>query len=174
MSKKVTTTSQLVEALDSEILRGNITGAFEQFAAEDCVTWSTPEHKTTSKAQKKEILDWFFQNIARVNRIERQGVRVEGDVTLSQFVFDFTNRQGENLVYQEVIRRVWRNGQVVEEQYLLNKTLDEIKEVLEKKAVKKTSEKPVEAEPAPAPAAPKSKTSSKKATAKKTSKERIN
>lgn len=168
------TIAQLVEALDAEILKGNIAGAFEQFAAEDCVTWSAPEHKTTSKAQKMEILGWFFQNIARVNRIERPAVQVDGNVTLSQFEFDFTNRQGENLVYHEVIRRVWKDGKVIEEQYLLNQTLETPKKTAAKKATKKEAalETPTPAaEPTPAPAeAAKSKTTTRKTTTKKTAK----
>ncbi len=169
------TVQQLVEAIDAEVLKGNITGAFEQFAADDCITWSDPDHKTTSKAQKAEILGWFFQNIARINRIERVAVRVEGDTTFSQFVFDFTNRQGENLVYQEVIRRVWKNGRLVEEQYLLNEALDvEKKKPVTKKAEKKeaTAEETVPtAEPTPAPAAAaKGKATRKTTTTKKSGK----
>ncbi len=168
------TVKQLVEALDAEVLKGNIAQAFERFAAEDCVTWSNPTQKTTSKAQKLEILGWFFQNIASINRIERPAVQVDGDVTLSQFVFDFTNRQGENLVYEEVIRRVWKDGQVVEEQYLLNQTLETEKKPAAKKATKKEeSQEEVitpSVEPAPAPAAAKTKTTTKTTTKKKSSK----
>ncbi|MCS7035611.1 MAG: hypothetical protein RMJ33_11555 [Saprospiraceae bacterium] len=168
------TIAQLVEALDAEILKGNIAGAFEQFAAEDCVTWSNPEHKTTSKAQKMEILGWFFQNIARVNRVERPAVQVDGDVTQSQFVFDFTNRQGENLVYHEVIRRVWKDGKVIEEQYLLNQTLETPKQAAAKKSTKKeVAQEPTPvAEPTPAPAeAAKGKATTRKTTTtKKTTK----
>ncbi len=169
------TIAQLVEALDAEVLKGNIAGAFAQFAAEDCITWSDLAHKTTSKAQKAEILGWFFQNIARVNRIERLGVQVEGDVTLSQFVFDFTNHQGENLVYNEVIRRVWKDGKVIEEQYLLNQTLETPKKAAAKKSIKKEAVQEatptVTAEPTPAPAeASKGKTSARKTTSKKTGK----
>jgi len=168
------TIKQLVEAMDAEIMKGNIVGAFEQFAGEECVTWCNPEHKTTSKAQKLEILNWFFQNIAYINCIERSAVEVEGNVTLSQFVFDFTNRQGENLVYREVIRRVWQDGKMVEEQYLLNEVLETPKKPAAKKASKKDETKEVAAsavEPTPAPAeAAKSKATTKKTTTKKNSK----
>ena len=45
--------------------------ALDAFAADNCVTLSNPQDKTQTKAQKLEILRWFFQNIASVNRIER-------------------------------------------------------------------------------------------------------
>ncbi len=165
------TVKQLVEALDAEVVKGNIVDAFDRFAAEDCITRSDAHNKTTSKAHKLEILGWFFQNIARINRIERPAVQVEGDVTLSQFVFDFTNRQGERLVYQEVIRRVWKDGKVAEEQYLLNEALPSAKKTVAKKSATPPQPQEVPApavEPAPAAAEiTKGKTTSKKSATKK-------
>ncbi|MFN0013626.1 MAG: hypothetical protein ACKVU2_03680 [Saprospiraceae bacterium] len=114
---------QLVDALDAQVMKGDILGAFDSYAAENCVTLSNDENITRSKAQKLEILNWFFQNIASVNRIERPALRVVGNVTESQFVFDFVNRQGDNLVYSEVIRRTWKDGKMVEEQYLIGQTI---------------------------------------------------
>jgi len=114
----------LVEALDAQILSGDIIGAFDKFAADNCVTQSGADNMTQTKAQKLEILNWFFQNIAGANRIERTACKVGDSVTESQFVFDFVNKQGQPLVYSEVIRRVWKDGKMVEEQYLIGQTLD--------------------------------------------------
>ena len=144
---------QLVEALDARILKGDIVGAFNEFAADNCVTLSTPENITRSKDQKLEILNWFFQNIATVNRIERPALQVTGDVTDSQFVFDFVNRQGENLVYSEVIRRTWKNGKMVEEQYLVGQTIGAPKTSAAKKPSKKEVAQDIQ--PAAAKAEPK-------------------
>lgn len=154
---------QLVEALDAQILSGDIVGAFDKFAADDCVTLSSARDMTNTKAQKLEILKWFFQNIATVNRIERLGVQVGDDVTESQFVFDFVNRQGQPLVYSEVIRRVWKNGKMVEEQYLLGHTLDATPKTAAKKPSKKEAVKDVQ------PAAAKAVAVAKPAAAPKTS-----
>ena len=71
-----------------------------------------------------------------------QGSRVTSpNESHSQFSFDFTNRQGEQLHYNEVIRRVWSNDQLVEEQYLLNQNLPEEKTTAKpkKKATRKTA-----------------------------------
>lgn len=129
---------QLVDALDAQILSGDIVGAFDKFAADNCVTLSNAQDVTPSKAHKLEILNWFFQNIADVKNIERKATAVVGDaVTESQFVFEFVNRQGQPLVYNEVIRRTWQDGKMVEEQYLVGKTID----VPVKTAAKKPSKK---------------------------------
>lgn len=144
---------QLVEALDAQILKGDIVGAFDAFAADNCVTLSNPHDKTQTKAEKLEILRWFFQNIATVNRIERLATQVGDTTTDSQFVFDFTNRQGESLVFNEVIRRTWKNGKVVEEQYLVGQTIGAPKASAAKKPSKKDAAalevQPAAAKPAP-------------------------
>lgn len=116
--------TSLVEALDKQILEGDIIGAFANFAADDCVTYSHPNHKTTNKTQKLETLAWFFAGIEKTVKIERQGVQVNGDESRSQFTFEFTGKSGEPIAYSEVIRRAWKDGKLIEEQYLIGQTLE--------------------------------------------------
>lgn len=117
--------NQLVEAVDAQVVKGDIISAFEQFAADQCATLSIPQDKTHNKSQKLEALRWFFSNISHINRIERPAFAVVSDqVTDSQFVFDFTNRQGQPLVFSEVIRRTWADGKIVEELYLIGQSLE--------------------------------------------------
>jgi predicted flap endonuclease-1-like 5' DNA nuclease len=151
------TVKQLVEAIDARILAGDILGAFDQFAAEDCVTLSGEHDITRTKAQKMEALRWFFNNIASVNRIERVGFATSGnDSSDSQFVFEFTNQFGQNLVYSEVIRRTWAGEQLVREEYLLGAELP-------KAAAKTTKKVAAEKTEAPAPAPAKATKAPKKA-----------
>ena len=125
----------LVEALDAQVVSGDLIGAFNNFAADNCVTRSNDGHTTQTKAEKLEMLNWFYQNIATTNRIECLGRKVGDNVSESQYVFEFTTKQGQPLVYNEVIRRTWKNGKMVEEQYLIGQTLD----VPAKSAAKKPS-----------------------------------
>jgi len=176
------TLNQLVDALDAQVVKGDIVAAFDQFAADNCVTLSIPEDKTTSKAQKLEALRWFFNNVASVNRIERLASKVGKNTTDSQFVFDFTDKSGNQLVYNEVIRRTWKGDKMVEEQYFMGATLQNEKPaaaakkpvatkkaepVADKKPATKKSAEPVAAQK---PAAKKSAepAAEKKTTAKKT------
>ena len=133
--------NQLVEAVDALVVKGDIINAFDQFAADHCATLSNPQDKTQTKAQKLEALRWFFSNVESVNRIERPAYAVVSDnVTDSQFVFDFTKRQGQPMVFGEVIRRTWANGKIVEELYLMGQTLESTTQPAASKA--KTSAKP--------------------------------
>jgi hypothetical protein len=138
------TLNQLVDALDAQVVKGDIIAAFDQFAADNCVTLSTPEDKTTSKAQKLEALRWFFNSLGSVNRIERIASKVGKNTTESQFVFDFSDKFGNQLLYNEVIRRTWKNDKVVEEQYLMGATLQAEKAApAAKKAVATKTAEPV-------------------------------
>lgn len=159
---------QLAEALDAQILKGDIVGAFETFAAENCVTKSNPQDITNTKSQKLEILGWFFSNIAATNRIERLAFQVGDNTSESQFVFEFVTKQGQPLVYNEVIRRTWADGKVVEEQYLLNQAITAPKKAAAIKPSKKAAApevQPAAAKPAVA-AAPKAAKPAAKAAAK--------
>ena len=118
------TLKQLVDALDAQVVKGDIIAAFDKFAADSCVTFSSPTDKTQSKAQKMEALRWFFNNIAATNRIERLASKVGKNTTDSQFVFDFTDQSGNRLVFNEVIRRTWKGEKLVEEQYLMGQTIE--------------------------------------------------
>ncbi|MFN4255768.1 MAG: hypothetical protein ACK4Q5_12255 [Saprospiraceae bacterium] len=177
----------LVEALDAKVVSGDILGAFNQFFADDVKTLSGQHDVTTTKAQKAEILGWFLSGVAKINRIERPAFNVKGDVTESQFVFDFTGTHGNPMVYSEVIRRTWKNGKVVEELYLLDQTLEapkaapaakkaaaapkaEAKEAAQPKAapVKKAAAAPKTAEAAAPKAAEATKAAAPKKAAAKT------
>jgi predicted flap endonuclease-1-like 5' DNA nuclease len=139
---------QLVDALDAQIVKGDIFGAFEAFAADHCVTLSNEADKTYSKSQKAEALRGFLSHVARTNRIERFAVQLVNDqVTDSQFVFDFTDHYGRPMVYNEVIRRTWDNGKVVEEIYLMGHSLEVTKTATGAKKTSATATKKA-AEPA--------------------------
>lgn len=144
------TLNQLVDALDAQVVKGDIIAAFDQFAADNCVTLSTPEDKTTSKAQKIEALRWFFSNVGSVNRIERIASKVGKNTTESQFVFDFSDQSGNQLLFNEVIRRSWKGDKVVEEQYLIGATLpvEKAAPVAKKATVAKNAEPVADKKPA--------------------------
>jgi predicted flap endonuclease-1-like 5' DNA nuclease len=157
---------QLVDQLDAQVAKGDILGAFEAFAADHCATLSNEADKTHSKAQKMEALRWFLGHVAKTNRIERIAVQLVSDnVTDSQFVFDFTDHYGRPMVYNEVIRRTWDNGLIVEELYLMGHTLAAVKPAAKKATAtaKKSAEPAADKKPATKSAKAKSETPAAKA-----------
>lgn len=138
------TIKQLVEAIDAQVVKGDIIGAFETFAAENCITSSGPNDITHSKAQKMEALRWFFNNVATVNQIELKGYTAGKNTTDSQYVFEFITRNGQPLLYNEIVRRTWKDGKLVEELYLIGQSLDAEPSASATPAKQTTAKKPAE------------------------------
>ncbi len=42
------------------------------------------------------------------------------DVSMSEYTFNFDMKDGSNILWHEIIRRVWKDGKVVDEQYFIN------------------------------------------------------
>lgn len=122
----MTNLKKLTDAIDAQVVKGDIIAAFEQHAADHCNTLSNESDRTHSKAQKVEALRWFFSGISKVNRVERVAVKLLNDeVADSQFVFDFTDNHGNPMSFHEVIRRSWKGGKLVEELYLLGQVIEQ-------------------------------------------------
>jgi len=159
---------KLVEALDAKVLKGEILEAFDQFASDDVVTHSGPNDITRTKTQKMEALRWFFSNVAKVNNIRLLSCGIGQDTTHSEYVFDFTDRFGNQLVWNEIIRRRWNNGKVTEEKYYTAQ-FAELAQAAPKsnaKAAAPVAEKEPSAAKVQAPAAPKAPAAQKEAAPK--------
>ena len=116
---KMSNLKETLAALDARVASGDILGAFDSFFADACSTFSNEADRTHSKAQKRDALIGFLGNVSKTNRIELVGKpTIDGDVTVSHFIFDFTNKFGQKMYWDELIRRTWANGLVVVEQYL--------------------------------------------------------
>ncbi len=110
---------ETLAALDARVASGDILGAFDNYFADNCTTFSNEADRTNSKAQKRNALIGFLGNVAKTNRIDLIGKpTIDGDVTVSHFIFDFTNKFGQKMYWDELIRRTWANSLVVTEQYL--------------------------------------------------------
>ena len=59
----------------------------------------------------------FAGAIARVNGITLHHVSLNGNVSFAEFTFNFDMKDDSNILWHEILRTVWQNGQVVEEQY---------------------------------------------------------
>ncbi|MCP3928445.1 MAG: DUF4332 domain-containing protein [Bacteroidetes bacterium] len=120
-------------------------------------------------------MNHFKEVIENDNKIILHENIAEGDTTYSLFTFNFVAKGGTQLNWYEVIKRQWKDGLVVDEEYIVADTAEEAKFKFDemtahlkvavpakKKAVKK----------APKKAAPK-KTVAKKATPKKAATKKV-
>ncbi len=107
-----------VTALDQQIVAGDIPGAVETFFHPDVETQEgSADEVSRGKAEKIAKLQAFFAGIAKVNSIQLHSYAVGDNVTMSEFTFDLTQTDGSPILWNEVLRRRWQDGLVINERY---------------------------------------------------------
>ena len=105
--------------VDALVSKGEIIAAVSKFFDDSVVT---TDHEGTVKNSKKGHLakmEAFLGSIAKVNGITFHHAGVGDDVSMSEFTFDFDMKDGSKILWHEILRRVWKNGKIVDEQYFL-------------------------------------------------------
>ncbi len=110
-------TKELVTQMDQLVSQGEIINAGEQFFAPSLTTNDYGNLQTSSKQQTLEKLNGFLGAIATVNGITHHQTLVDGSHSASEFTFDFDMKDGSKILWHEIIKRTWENGQVIEEVY---------------------------------------------------------
>jgi hypothetical protein len=109
--------SQL-QKMDALVSQGSIVDAVKQFFAENASTSNYGANATKSKNEMIAKMEGFAGAIAKVNGIKHHYSLLDGNVSASEFTFDFDMVDGSKIYWHEIIRRVWSNeGLVIEEEY---------------------------------------------------------
>ncbi|WP_222982348.1 hypothetical protein [Flagellimonas meishanensis] len=104
--------------MDSMVAQGAIVDAVEKYFAQNANTSDYNNVTTAGKAQMVEKMKGFLDAIAKVNGIELHRTLVDGNVSASEFTFDFLMKDDSKVYWHEVIRRIWNDqGQVIHEEY---------------------------------------------------------
>jgi hypothetical protein len=104
--------------MDAIVSKGAIVDAVKEFFAENARTSDYGDASTSGKAQMMEKMEGFAGSIANVNDITLHHSIVDGNVSASEFTFDFDMKDGSKIYWHEIIRRIWNDdGLVVEEEY---------------------------------------------------------
>ncbi|MGI9544970.1 MAG: nuclear transport factor 2 family protein [Cyclobacteriaceae bacterium] len=117
MEAQVVNLKERVKALDQQVLEGKILEAVEAFFHPDVVTKEGNGSETHGLAEIQEKLQNFFQGISSVNEIRLHSQTVGDEVTMSEFTFDLTQTDGSPILWNEVLRRKWKDGLVINERY---------------------------------------------------------
>ncbi len=106
--------------MDELVAQGDIVRAVETFFADESATSDYNNVKTSSKAQMMDKMNGFTGAILKVNGITHHDTVVEGNVSASEFTFDFDMADDSKIFWHEIIRRKWNDeGKVVAEEYFL-------------------------------------------------------
>lgn len=113
------TLEDIVNAKSDLMKQGRMADAAEQYFAD---TASSNDHNgstTASRSDMVEKMNGFVGSIAKVNEITLHNTAVSGDVSFTEWTFDFDHSDGSKTHWHEIIRSVWEDGKIVNEQYFL-------------------------------------------------------
>jgi hypothetical protein len=108
-----------VTKMDATVAQGDIVNAVKNHFADNAATSDYGDVAgTTTKAEMVAKMEGFASAIAQVNGITLHHSLVDGNVSASEFTFDFDMKDGSKVFWHEIIRRVWNiEGKVVQEEY---------------------------------------------------------
>ena len=107
-----------VTKMDEVVSQGDIVNAVKDFFADNATTSDYGKTATNNKEEMVEKMSGFAASIAAVNGITLHHSIVDGNVSASEFTFDFDMKDGSAIYWHEIIRRVWNDeGKVINEEY---------------------------------------------------------
>lgn len=99
--------NEILSAKNEMVKKGQIVEATEKFFPPHAKTIDFDGTVTNDKSEMVTKMQGFAGAIAKVN----------GDIPFAEFTFDFDMKDGSKILWHEILRTVWQNGQIVEEQY---------------------------------------------------------
>ncbi len=112
------TIKEQVQRIDAVVSTGAIVDAVKEFFADNANTSDYGNGGTTGKAEMIAKMEGFAGAIAKVNGITHHHSLVDGNVSASEFTFDFDMKDGSKIYWHEIIRRIWNDeGKVIQEEY---------------------------------------------------------
>jgi hypothetical protein len=108
---------ELSKAKDEMVASGQIIVAAEKYFAANIRTIDFDGTVTVGKQAALKKLNDFVGAIQKVNEIVLHRSAALDNVAFSEYVFSFEMKDGSKIYWHEIIRSLWENGQIVEEQY---------------------------------------------------------
>lgn len=109
--------NEILSAKNELVKQGKIVEATERFFAPNTKTIDFDGTVTNDKAAMVSKMEGFAGAIAKVNGISLHHTALNDTVSFAEFTFDFEMKDGSNILWHEIIRSVWENGQITEEHY---------------------------------------------------------
>jgi hypothetical protein len=109
--------AKLVTEMDEMVKQGQILEAVEKYFTPVIQTKDHNGMETSDKKQVQQKLEGFLGGIQKVNSITLHHTATGNQVSMSEFTFDFDMKDGSKVFWHEIIRRIWKDGKVINEQY---------------------------------------------------------
>lgn len=111
----------LDDQLNKQILSGDALGAFESFYADEVVMQENSDEPRVGKDTNRKLEQDFFSSIEQFHGAKVLGSAVNGDISYSEWEYDYTPKGGKRLKLTQIAARRWKNGKVAHERFYYNK-----------------------------------------------------
>jgi len=109
--------NEIFSAKNEMVKKGQIVEATQKYFAEKAKTLDFDGTATSNKQEMLSKMEGFANAIEKVNGITLHHSSISDNVSFAEFTFDFKMKDGSGILWHEILRSVWHNGQIVEEQY---------------------------------------------------------
>ncbi len=113
----MSTVNELDKELNEMILSGKAMEAFEKFYSEDIVMQENDDDPFIGKKTNRKREEEFFAGIEEVHEFSLTASATEGNVSMSEWVFDATFKGGARSKWTQASVRRWTDGQVASERF---------------------------------------------------------
>ncbi len=107
----------LVEDLNSMILKGHIMEAIERYYHEDVVMQENEQTPTAGKAANREREREWLANVIEFRGAEVKAVAAGDNVTMVEWFFDYTHKEWGKKTYHQVAVQRWKDGKIIHERF---------------------------------------------------------
>ena len=107
----------LVEDLNSMILKGQVMEAFEIYYHNDVVMKENEQTPTIGKAANREREEQFLANLVEFRKAEAKAIAVGDNVTMVEWFFDYTHMEWGKKTYHQVAVQRWKDGKIMHERF---------------------------------------------------------
>jgi hypothetical protein len=109
--------NELVAAKNELVLNGKMIEATQKYFALNAKSVDFDGSRTRNQAEMITKMENFLGAIAKVNGITLNHTATTGNVSFAEFTFDFDMVDGSKILWHEILRSVWEDGKIIEEQY---------------------------------------------------------
>ena len=113
------TLKENVHKLNNMIMEGNLMKAFEKFYEEEIIMQENSEEPRVGKDANRKFEEQFISNIQEVHdaKAETIAYNEETGITMVQWSFDMTFKDGTRKKMSEVSVQLWENGKIIHERF---------------------------------------------------------
>jgi len=102
--------------LNDVVAQGKMLEALAEFYDEDCTFQEGNDTPRVGRQTQHDHLSNFFATLKGFNGATLHSRGVSDDTTLTEWTFDMDGPDGR-IVWNEILRRQWRDGKVVSERF---------------------------------------------------------